>query len=135
MRATINGLRIAVIALGCYWVLIFISTHIPANAITARLHQSDKLVHAVAFAGLAFLMAWAFPTSISRPFRNVFFASLVGILYAGMDELLQIPVGRIADWKDFLADCIGICIGLTIYTTIRNYLIKMRINLLQDPIK
>ena len=131
MRATISGLRIAVIALGCYWVSMFISTHIPANAVP-RLHisdkfvVSDKFVHAVAFAGLAFLLSWAIPTNSSRPLRNVHFAGVIGVLYACLDELLQIPVGRNADWNDLWADCLGILFGLLLYTSVRCYLIKMQ---------
>jgi len=130
MRATISGLRIAVIALGCYWVLMFISTHIPANAVphlhVSDLHVSDKFVHAVAFAGLAFLLSWAVLTNHSRPLRNVFLAGMTGIIYACLDELLQIPVGRTADWNDFWADCLGILFGLLLYTSVRYYLLRMR---------
>jgi VanZ family protein len=128
MRATIHGLRIAVIALGCYWVLMFISTHIPPNQLPI-LHVSDKLIHAFAFAGLAFLLAWAIPTNLSRPLRNVFLAGLIGTLYAFLDELLQIPVGRTADWQDFGADCVGILFGLLLYTSVRYHLIRMQISL------
>lgn len=131
MRATISGLRIAVIALGCYWVLMFISTHIPANAvpplhISNKFIVSDKFIHAVAFAGLAFLLSWALPTNSSRPFRNVLFAGVIGILYACLDELLQIPVGRTADWNDLWADCLGILFGLLLYTSVRHCLIRMQ---------
>ena len=128
MKATISGLRIAVIALGCYWVLMFISTHIPASALP-HLHVSDKFVHAVAFAGLAFLLSWAIPTNSSRPLRNVCFAGGIGIIYACLDELLQIPVGRTADWNDLWADCLGILFGLLLYISVRYYLTRMRVSL------
>ncbi|MFY8200362.1 MAG: VanZ family protein [Pirellula staleyi] len=128
MRATIHGLRIAVIALGCYWVLMFISTHVPASALP-RVAVSDKIIHAVAFAGLAFLLAWAIPTNLGRPLRNVFLAGLIGTLYASLDELLQIPVGRTADWQDFWADCVGILFGLLFYTSIRYHLNRLQISL------
>ena len=133
MRSTIHGFRIAVIAMAGYWMLLFISTHIPANALMARLHQSDKLLHAGAFAGLAFLIAWAIPTVPSRLSQNVFVAGVVGIVYAGVDELLQIPVGRTADWLDFCADCVGIFLGLTVYMALRAYVLKANLNLLNDP--
>lgn len=128
MRATIKGLRIAVIALGCYWVSMFISTHVPANQLPS-VHVNDKLVHVVAFAGLAFLLAWAIPTNPGRPLRNVFFAGLIGTVYASLDELLQIPVGRTADWQDLGADCVGILLGLLLYTSFRYSLIRMQISL------
>jgi VanZ family protein len=131
MRASIRGLRVAVIALAGYWVLLFISTHIPANALMAKLHQSDKVLHCGAFTCLAFLIAWAVPTNTARMMQNVWIAGVIAILYAGADELLQIPVGRTADWQDFWADCLGVCIGLVCYTAIRAALVKTDTHLLE----
>lgn len=133
MRATINGLRIAIVALFGYWVLLFIGTHIPSNKLLASLHQSDKVLHLCAFAGLAFLMAWAIPTNMRKRYRNTLLAAFVTVVYAGLDELLQIPVGRTADWKDFYADCFGIGIGLLIYTLVRALILRAQWNLFQDP--
>jgi VanZ family protein len=135
MRASIHGLRIAVIALTAYWLLLFISTHIPIHHLMAKIGTSDKVIHAVAFAGLAFLMAWAIPTNLLFVSRNVLLAGVVGVVYAGVDELLQIPVGRTADWMDFQADCIGISIGLAIYTAIRDFLLRRKIQILEEESK
>ena len=135
MRATINGLRIAIVALAGYWVLLFIGTHIPANRLLAQLHQSDKVLHTCAYAGLAFLMAWAIPTNMSKLHQNTLLAALVSVAYAGLDELLQIPVGRTADWKDFYADCVGICMGLSAYTIARAIILKAEWNPFQDPVQ
>jgi VanZ family protein len=132
MRATIHGLRIAVIALACYWVLLFTLTHIPTNRLMSLFRISDKLVHLAAFAGLSFLLAWAIPTNRQRMMDNVLLAGALGLLYAGFDELLQIPVGRTADWFDFLADGAGIVLGLSFYTLIRSYLIRAQIQLLKE---
>ncbi len=133
MRATINGLRIAIVALFSYWVLLFIGTHIPSNKLLASMHQSDKVLHLCAFAGLAFLMAWAIPTNMRKLYRNTLLAAFVTVVYAGLDELLQIPVGRTADWKDFYADCFGIGIGLLVYTLVRALILRAQWNLFQDP--
>jgi VanZ family protein len=132
MRATVHGIRIAVIALACYWVIIFVLTHVPSNRLMSLIGYNDKLIHASAFAVLAFLLAWALPTNRARFHENVMLAGALGMLYAGFDELLQIPVGRTADWADFLADCIGITVGLVSYTSIRSYLYRARIHLLRD---
>jgi VanZ family protein len=133
MRATIHGLRIAIVALLFYWLLLFIGTHIPANRIAVQIHENDKLIHALAFAGLSFLMAWAIPTNKQRLHRNTMLAAVATVVYAAFDELLQIPVGRTADWRDFLADCVGVCMGLTFYTIARAIILKANWNLLQDP--
>jgi len=138
MRATINGLRIATVALFSYWVLLFIGTHMPANKLIAfmhlaSMHQSDKVLHLGAFAGLAFLMAWAIPTNMQKLYQNTRLAALVTVAYAGLDELLQIPVGRTADWNDFYADCFGMGIGLLVYSIIRALILRAQWNLFQDP--
>jgi VanZ family protein len=132
MRASIHGLRIAVIALATYWLLLFISTHIPVHHLMAKIGTNDKVLHAIAFAGLAFLIAWAIPTNLVFLSRNVLLAGVCGVAYAGVDELLQIPVGRTADWMDFQADCIGISIGLAVYTAIRDFLLRRKIHILDD---
>lgn len=135
MKATINGLRIAIVALAGYWVLLFIGTHLPPNELLSQLRMNDKVIHGCAFAGLAFLMAWAIPTNMSKLYQNTFFAALIAVIYAGFDEVLQIPVGRTADWKDFVADCVGVCIGLSFYTIARAAILKADWKLFRDPIQ
>jgi len=131
MRATVNGLRIAIVALCIYWLLLFIGTHIPPNKLLARVHQSDKLLHCVAFAGLAFLMCWAVPTIRTQLYRNTLTGGAICVIYAAIDEILQIPVGRTADWLDFYADCIGVCIGMACYTVVRAVILKSQWSLLR----
>lgn len=131
MRATIQGLRIAIVALVLYWILLFIGTHIPPSQLKIQLHESDKLVHCLAFAGLTFLMCWAVPTKRTSLHQNTLIAGAIAIVYAAIDELLQIPVGRTADWKDFYADCIGVCIGMACYTFARTVILKKQWNLLR----
>ena len=134
MRATINGIRIAIVALLFYWVLLFIGTHVPPDStLLAKVHGNDKAIHALAFTGLSFLMAWAIPTDKARLHQNTLLAAFATVVYAAIDELLQIPVGRTADWNDFVADCFGVLTGLTIYTIARAIIIKANWNLLTIP--
>ncbi len=133
MRATINGLRIAIVALAGYWVLLFIGTHLPPNELLSQLRMNDKVIHGCAFTGLAFLLAWAIPTDMSKLHHNTFIAGLIAVIYAGFDEVLQIPVGRTADWRDFVADCVGVCIGLSFYTIARAAILKADWKLFRDP--
>ncbi len=118
MKSTFKGLRLAVILLAVYWVLIFIGTHLPPRALVP-IRANDKLLHTVAFTGLSFLAAWAIPTRPSKPFKNVLLAVVACVVYAIFDELSQIPVGRTADFRDFVADCVGISIGTSLYVTVR----------------
>jgi VanZ family protein len=126
LRATYHGIRVAVIALTIYWIALTAATHAPVTV----LHQvqeitrwNDKLLHFAAFAGLAFLLAWAIPTNPQRRSLNVVVAAFVGVSYAAIDELTQIPVGRTADWADFSADLSGILAGLIVYVAMREILL------------
>jgi VanZ family protein len=65
------------------------------------------------------LLAWAVPTHPKRKSQNVLIATGIGVAYAGIDELTQIPVGRIADWADFSADLFGILAGIVVYVAMR----------------
>lgn len=122
LRANIYGVRIAILCLASYWTLLAVSTHVPATvarAVQQTTKLSDKSLHVVAFAVLAFLLAWAVPTHPKRKSQNVLIATAIGVAYAGIDELTQIPVGRIADWADFSADLFGILAGIIVYVAMR----------------
>lgn len=110
------------LALGLYWLALIVATHVPAQAIQ-QVKVNDKLAHNVAYSGLAFLLAWAIPTNPKRLSQNVVIATIVGSVYAGVDELTQIPVGRTADWGDFSADLFGILIGVIIYVVMRGIIL------------
>ena len=75
---------------------------------------SDKIVHAVCFAGLSFCFAlWLrADTWIKRPLRGVCFAVLCTSAYGVIDELHQMFVpGRDASVFDWAADTAGAFCG------------------------
>lgn len=91
---------------------MFISTHIPLPPQTLPA-GSDKVAHFGAYFGLAVLiclrqLAQGYSLTFKR--STAIFAAMVA--YAAIDELLQIPVGRYADWQDGLADASGALAGL-----------------------
>lgn len=77
----------------------------------------DKSNHALAFAVLAFNAALAFPAARWRA------AACAGwlMLYGGLIEVAQAlgPFGRQGEWLDWLADGIGIGIGLIAIRALR----------------
>ncbi len=121
VRTTVYGVRIATVLLILYWLAIFTGTHWPRVSLP-RIDNIDKVFHCVGFAGLAFLMAWAIPTQIGKPRWNVLIAAVVCVSYAAIDEFTQIPVGRTADVADWMADCLGVLLGLTAYLVTRTLL-------------
>lgn len=119
--ASYHGIRIASLCLSGYWLVLFTGTHLPRITIPKLPHgNEDKYLHFIAFAGLSFLLAWAIPTRLESRWRNLRLAGLLAIFYGAMDELTQIPVGRTADWKDFLADVVGALFGLFCYAICRD---------------
>lgn len=112
------------ILLLAYWLLLFISTHLP---MPDRIHipdVSDKIAHFVGYFGLGFLASAAL---LVRGIRSPW--TFVGVFlcltfYGAVDELLQHLVpGRHADTWDWLADTVGAACGiaaLAIGLTIRN---------------
>lgn len=115
-------IRLATACLATYWIAIFLATHLPSSALP-KLSWSDKVYHAGAFAGLAFLLCWSIPTRQGKRVRQLTLAASIAILYAATDELTQklIP-GRCCDFWDFAADSAGVFIGLAAYGVCRRLL-------------
>ena len=109
-------IRLALIA---YWVALFVGTHIPT--VPAGVAEvSDKLLHYLAYGGLAGLMALdrfvRGRLSTSREaWRVLGLLWLILAIYGAVDELLQSPVGRTTDFGDWLADVIGAACGLALF--------------------
>lgn len=95
-----------------YAAALFTLTHMPIPPQAAAAAASwDKVFHCGAYGVLALLTAWAAlcPRRLEFPLMPV----LLGLmLFAGLDEVLQGPVGRTPDVADWLADTLGILCGL-----------------------
>lgn len=104
------------VLLAGYWLALFVGTHLPPTFPGLPGDNSDKLVHAAAFAGLAWLLATAWQSSVGRlNGRHLRFAWLAVVLYGAADELTQLLVGRSATMGDWLADAAGAALGLVIF--------------------
>lgn len=120
------AMRIATGCLLLYWTAIFIGTHLPAGNVPKL--GNDKVLHVLAFAGLAFLVAWALPTRVGRAHVQAMWT--LGLIwgYAMIDELTQkfIP-GRHCSLGDFVADAAGAVLGLLAYFVARSLLIRTKL--------
>ena len=67
---------------------------------------NDKTYHLIAYAILAF------PTSVTN--QKVLSMTLLFILMGGAIEIIQPYVNRYGEWLDFIANTIGVVIGLAI---------------------
>ena len=104
----------ALALLAIYWLCMFVGTHIPQHDLILPEQISDKLIHAVAYAGLTVLLFlnWSLRTSLRW---THWLTVLLGVAAVGIfDELTQIPVGRQFDLVDWAADIGGALIGSAI---------------------
>ena len=91
-------------ALIIYWTALFIGTHVPVPS-GALPGGSDKVIHFLAYTGLACLLGlWRGPKKWASSF-------VILSIFAIIDELLQIPVGRSCDLADAIADWLGTATG------------------------
>ena len=108
-----------------YLLVLFVATHIPLHAV-ARMPASDKFMHTIAYALLTFavLTGWELTTGVLQA-KHYFAVWLVGTVYGAFDEVTQIPVGRFADMNDWLADVVGILVGLTVFRLSRVWIYRI----------
>ena len=102
-----------------YWAALFVGTHIPLRGVDLPGADSDKFIHAAAYAGLALLVCcFSMPTPPGR-WRKMLAILLALAAYGGLDELLQYLVaGRSPAVADWVADVLGVCLGLAAYAAI-----------------
>ena len=100
MASSSRGLRIALFALACafvVWICLIPADEVPKTGL------SDKIEHAVAYAGLALLGVWAFPRRYGRLAAGLM---TLGIVIEVLQGLMGL--GRQADVMDAVADGIGL---------------------------
>ena len=104
------------LVLAAYWLLLFVGSHTPEAAPPPIGISIDKLVHLVAFTGLAWLMAAVAHHRENRfTIRAATMIFVIAILYGAMDELTQPYVGRSCDLLDWVADALGAVLGITAF--------------------
>ena len=105
-----------------FWVLclgIFVLAILPNNPSSIAFPDTDKIVHAMAFAGLSFIGPLAYPG------RIYIVATFLVLLSAAIEVAQGFTPGRSPELFDFLADRIGIAVGFITYRlTERGFLRK-----------
>lgn len=101
------------ILLVVYWTLMFLGTHVPR--IPEPLEKvSDKTLHFTAYCGLYFLLVFDSLARGCYTWKRAGGLFALCAIYGVADELLQIPVGRSADVRDWFADMRGVLTALVI---------------------
>jgi VanZ family protein len=107
------------VVLACYWASMFIATHWPHMHVPNYVQNTDKILHFAGNFGFGFLLAiWI---STKRTFGRGEFAAAFGVIfvYAIVDEVTQIPVGRDCEFFDMVADWCGGLTGLLAFLLLR----------------
>ncbi len=104
-----------------YFAALTTGTHWPSLRVAAPGPiPLDKILHAIAFCGLAGLLMLSRLVDRSSPrafaARNIRRSALLALILGAVDELTQALPGqdRFPGWDDFAADAVGIAIALAI---------------------
>jgi VanZ family protein len=122
----LRNARLWQLALACYWAALFIGTHLPVERLPRHAQTADKLIHVVAFAGLAWLFAMTWEFSAGRlNFHHLTRAWFVIALYGAFEEATQPLVGRYASVLDWLGDATGAALGILLFVWTRRMLERL----------
>lgn len=105
--------RWAAWAFAIYAVVLFLGTHWPQLRVEGPVPRPDLIVHLLAFGLWTVLLGacqWWGPW---RGVRNAAITWAVAIVYAAIDEALQLipALGRFAAWDDYAANVLGVTAG------------------------
>ena len=82
----------------------------------------DKVVHTLMYAGFAFACLWGYreqfvSNGLAYKRKAIILTAIISIAYGGLTELMQefLVKSRTGDWFDFLADSIGVGLGVLVF--------------------
>ena len=99
--------RVLLVLTAAYWVVLFVMTHLPPKHLP-HVPASDKLEHFGAYLVLSLMVGatlWQVTPHKRRLIPVMVF--VIAALYGAFDEFTQIPVGRDAEFLDWVADISG----------------------------
>ena len=114
---SLSSLSRRILFLAYLFLIIFLSLSPPSQfPKTILFHGADKLIHLLMYAGLAWMLMWAFYKGhLSKLIRVFLFLSIPvwGILM----EIMQLFMhqGRSFSWFDILANFVGAGIGVLVF--------------------
>jgi len=116
--ASLRRRNLTAVALGLYWTILLVLSHIPIPGMVYKAQVSDKALHFAAYLVLVFLMWFALRPDSKVNWRSAAVWGVILLLgcYSGIDELLQGYVGRNCDIRDFSANMAGVFAGLVCFS-------------------
>jgi VanZ family protein len=108
--------RLWQLVLACYWLALFLGTHLPIDRLALHRGSADKFAHIAAFGGLAILVAITWRLSGGRLHaRQLIWVWIIVVLYGAIEETTQPLVNRSASLIDWMADALGATLGLVVF--------------------
>lgn len=120
-----------------YWksiaicIIIFILSSITFKSIpdVARFHNSDKFTHVLMYIGLGFIAYYEFLKDkyFKLRYRNWLMMMFVAfVLFGGIIEIFQGTIfkPRTSEFADWIADILGLILGMSAGWTLRKFLVK-----------
>lgn len=101
-----------------YTFLVVLLCVWPGDKLPEIVNLYDKWSHFLAFAGISFLWLWTGPKYLSVIVSAILFGLLIEILQGSLPESFH----RSFDWYDWLADSIGVLLGLPLFAVSRKIL-------------
>jgi VanZ family protein len=116
LQRSLKNPRLWQVALICFWLALFVATHIPVERLVLNPGAKDKLVHTAAYAVLTLLFATTWRLSAGRfNLHQTIWVWCIVMLYAAFEETTQPLVNRSASLVDWLADALGATLGLAVF--------------------
>jgi VanZ family protein len=110
------------ILLLCFWLTLFVLTHLPKLGALTPVTFYDKAVHGVAYALLAVVLATTWQLNAGELWvAQLGWAWFALVLYAALDEWTQPFVGREASFGDWIADVVGAAVGVGLFVVVRRW--------------
>lgn len=110
-------------------LLILFLSGFPGNKIpVVSFKFTDKIAHFIMYAVLSVLLLFGKTNNKSLSFNVNVLVILICVCYGGFMEFLQntIFINRSGNWYDFLANTIGVFLGVLFFPFIRKILPKKR---------
>ncbi len=111
------------VAFFAFAIVLFIATHWPQLRIVGPVPRTDLWLHLGAFGAWTILCGWCAWWTPWHAKRTLAAVWLVGVLYAALDEGLQLipAIGRFASWQDYAANVAGVTLGTLVLAAIGRF--------------
>ena len=125
-----NRLSLRIMLFASWNVVMLIAFFAPSSSVAtlATIPYLDKIAHITLFGGYMFISLLLFRHSRQLNRTLIFWLLGIGAIYGAMIEWLQslvVPT-RMGDWGDWIADVIGLLLGLVVYYLFHRFIYTMK---------